>query len=147
MQQFLWAYINEDSPDHGKWTAASLTAARNLEHGPWFARRIHQWSCAFIEDEGDLPYSLYGTWSESIMADEDLQNGVSVHLQTLGKFICASDLQQYINQSDVQSRYGLKKSITLRTAQAWMHYLGYRWELVKNAQYEDGHEREDVVEY
>jgi hypothetical protein len=80
--------------------AASLAAARAFEHGPWFAWKLCQWSCAFIEDVTQLPYSIYGTWNQSVLDDEDLQQEVCTHLQAQGKYVSASDLQDYINQSN-----------------------------------------------
>jgi hypothetical protein len=40
-----------------------------------------------------------------------------------------------------------KKKISLRTAQRWLHAMGWRYGRKKNGMYIDGHEREDVVEY
>ncbi|KXN84624.1 hypothetical protein AN958_12229 [Leucoagaricus sp. SymC.cos] len=112
MQLFLWLYIDEKLPHHGAWTAALEVAAFCQEHGVWFAHQLQQWSFAFIES-GDLPYNIYGTWNKSMLDDEDLQNEIMAHLQSLGKYISVSDLQEYINRSDVQAQFGIKKKISL----------------------------------
>ncbi|KXN90362.1 hypothetical protein AN958_04313, partial [Leucoagaricus sp. SymC.cos] len=112
IQLFLWIYIDEKSPHHGAWTAASEVAAFCQEHGVWFACQLRQWSFAFIES-GDLPYNIYGTWNKSMLDDEDLQNEITAHLQSLRKYISASDLQEYINRSDVQAQFGMMKKISL----------------------------------
>jgi hypothetical protein len=39
------------------------------------------------------------------------------------------------------------KSISLRTAQRWLHRNGWRYGRRRNGMYVDGHERDDVVAY
>lgn len=146
MRQFLWAYTSPDSASYGKWIPSSLAIANTLERGPWFSRKLRQWCSTFIKD-GNLPWSIYGTWSKSILDDENLQQELFDHLLSVGKFISATDVQEYMSRQEVQTRYGCKKGISLRTAQYWLHKLGYRWRKEPSGQYVDGHEREDVVDY
>ena len=44
MKQFMWTYINPDSKLKGRWTAASLAMANNLEKGPAHARELREWT-------------------------------------------------------------------------------------------------------
>jgi hypothetical protein len=72
---------------------------------------------------------------------------LKLHLQSLGKYVRAQDILDYINVVENRNRLGLKKTISLRTAQRWMGRLGYRWKKEPKGQYSDGHERDDVVYY
>ncbi|KAI6101837.1 hypothetical protein F5141DRAFT_1190105 [Pisolithus sp. B1] len=44
-------------------------------------------------------------------------------------------------------QHSLNRTISLSTAQRWLHKLGYRWKKEKWGQYSDGHEHDDVVHY
>ena len=48
---------------------------------------------------------------------------------------------------ETMAQFGLKKPISLATAQWWMKHLDYRWTTNPSGQYIDGHERKDVVDY
>ena len=79
--------------------------------------------------------------------DEELSDEIQIHLQSVGKYACAQDIVEFSKDNDVQKRYGFTKPICLTTAKHWMSLLGYRWGKEPKGQYQDGHEREDVVEY
>ena len=147
MQRFLWRYIDFNSEFYNKWMAASLDTARSSECGVWFARRLREWSSAFIEDEDNLPFNIYRTWNESQLEDEDLKQGILIHLQEIGKYISAMDLVRYTNREDVQRRYKMKKGISERTARNWFSRRDYRFTVEPSGQYVDGHESDDVVDY
>ncbi|KAF9502913.1 hypothetical protein BS47DRAFT_1374511 [Hydnum rufescens UP504] len=120
------------------WTQSSLIAAKAAGKGPWLACRVREWTRAFIMDRNALPSNIYGQWRVSALADEDLASEIHLHLQSKGKFIAAID---------VKSRFGLTKTISLRTAQQWMKVMQYRWQKQPQGQYVDGHERVDVIAY
>lgn len=67
MKQFMWTYINPDSELKGRWTAASLATANNLEKGPAHARKLREWTQAFIDNREDLPVNPYGAWTKSVI--------------------------------------------------------------------------------
>ena len=73
MQQFLWAYVNPISETYDKWSMSSLAAATALEKGPWFARRLREWTIGFVGDNDNLPLNVYGTSNKSRLDDEDLR--------------------------------------------------------------------------
>ena len=147
MKRFLWNYTNTASRFYEKWIAASIDTARASEKGPWFARRLREWSSAFINNYEVLPFNVYGTWNKSRLDDEDLRQELSVHLQSIGKYISAMDIVRYLDQPEVKARHGIKKTITERTARNWLKTMGYRWKLEPCGQYVDGHERKDVTDY
>ncbi|PBK91168.1 hypothetical protein ARMGADRAFT_857619, partial [Armillaria gallica] len=82
-----------------------------------------------------------------ILEDEDLADEIHMHLQGLGKYIKAQDIINYLAQPSIQARLRTKKTISLRTAQNWMHRMQYRWKKEPKGMYSDGHERDDVVDY
>ncbi|TFK89911.1 hypothetical protein K466DRAFT_574542 [Polyporus arcularius HHB13444] len=138
----LWYYA-----DGYPWKYSSQLAVEVHDQGGYMARQVRKWTRAFIEDRHQLPVSFANTWNTSVLDNEDFEQALLVHLQGLGKYICAADIVAYLAQDNVQERFGLTDTISLSTAQAWMHGLGYRWKKSPNGQYVDGHEREDVVHY
>ncbi|KAF9506364.1 hypothetical protein BS47DRAFT_1374139 [Hydnum rufescens UP504] len=129
------------------WTQSSLIAAKAAGKGPWLACRVREWTRAFIMDRNALPSNIYGQWRVSALADEDLASEIHLHLQSKGKFIAAIDVICYLDTPEVKSRFGLTKTISLRTAQQWMKVMQYRWQKQPQGQYVDGHERVDVIAY
>ncbi|KAH7903859.1 hypothetical protein BJ138DRAFT_1019952, partial [Hygrophoropsis aurantiaca] len=135
MCSFLWTFsdVDVDGNAHarnklgGKWMASSLQTAHGLMKGPWLARNLRKWSKMYINDRNNLPIHLYGMSSVSRIEDESLAAEIQVHLQSIGKFIKAMDIVQYIADPEVRKRHGLKRPISLATAQRWMKKLDYRW--------------------
>lgn len=77
----------------------------------------------------------YGTSHSTILTDEDISSTIKTHLQEKAKdgYIRAQDIVDFVS--------------TLRTAQRWLKYFGWRYGKIKKGMYIDGHEREDVVQY
>ena len=145
----MWTYINPDSELKGRWTAASLATASNLEKGLAHARKLREWTRAFIDDRKDLPVNPYGAWTESVIDKyPEIAQELHAHLQGIGKFVKAMDIVDFMDTPEMWLRSGLKKWIDISTAQRWMRKLDYRWTYSElKGQYVDGHEREDVVNY
>ena len=146
MEAFLWAYVD---PEHGKeWIDASLHTAQTFQKGPHMARKLREWSRLYINDRKQIPANPYGSWNTSLLfRHEDLSTEIKMHLQSIGKYIRAQDIVDYLDRPKVKARLKLKKTISLATAQRWMHEMGYRWTKQPSGQFVDGHEREDVVAY
>jgi hypothetical protein len=143
MEYFLRAFVNGKS-----WSTAALHTAQFIGKGPYMSRKVRQWSKAYILDHENLPLSKCGgTWTKSRIADEDLKEEILTHLQSLGKYVTATAVIDYLKRSDVMQRYRLTKSISTVTAERWMKACGFRWTVGRGGQYVDGHEREDVVFY
>ena len=51
-----------------------------------------------------------------------------------------------ISEDDNPKEVKKSESIRARTAQNWLHKLGFSWKDVKKSVFLDGHEREDVIE-
>ena len=103
------------------------------------------WTKAFIQDHDAIPVTPFGFWATSALDDEDLSVELQLHLQTIGKYIQAEDICDYLQDPAVLDQWGLKKPVLLATAKLWMKKLGYRWMRNFRGQYVDGHEWEDVV--
>jgi hypothetical protein len=147
MQRFLWAYIDVNSPYFNKWMAASLDVALLAEKGLWFVWRLCEWTSAFMQDAGNLPLNIYGTWNKSWIDNEGLKQELYAHLQSIRIYILAMDVVEYMAQPDVQKCYGMKKGITEMTTRNWLCRIGFRWTLEPSGQYVDGHEQADVIHY
>jgi hypothetical protein len=145
MRKFLWKYISGNST--AQWGSASLETAHDHKRGAHHARLLWEWTHAYIVDRSDLPKNTYGTWKTSMLDDEDLARTIHLHLQSLGPWIRAQDVVDFVNTQETQAKFRLKKSISLSTATWWMKRLGYRWTLALGGQYVDGHERKDIVDY
>jgi hypothetical protein len=145
MRMLLWAYVDPKNPR--TWTKASDHAAQAYEKSGHTARLLRKWTRSFVEDREDLPINLYGSWNVSLLDKGTLAEDIHLHLQSIGKYVRAQDVVDYLAQSEVQQRQGLKNTISLATAQRWMHMMDFRWTKSPSGQYVDGHEREDVVTY
>ncbi|KAJ7657126.1 hypothetical protein B0H17DRAFT_840818, partial [Mycena rosella] len=115
--------------------------------GAWMSRRIREWVIAFAKDESNLPTAEYGKFNASLLEDEDLAQEIHLHLQTLGPYVSAQDVVNYMSSDEMKTRLNLKHGISLRTAQRWMKRMEYRWTSEPKGMYSDGHEREDVVDH
>ncbi|KIK12901.1 hypothetical protein PISMIDRAFT_32293, partial [Pisolithus microcarpus 441] len=82
----------------------------------------------------------------SCIENEEFAADIKLHLQSQGKYSCAMNIVNYLEDPVIQKWHGLKKTVSLLTAQRWLHKLGYRWKKEKCGQYSDGHEC-SAVEY
>ncbi|KAJ7193830.1 hypothetical protein GGX14DRAFT_322720, partial [Mycena pura] len=124
MLSFLRLYAGSG---YAGWGRAADTIAKSAGKGFWMSRRIRQWVLAFMKDETDLPHAQYGKFNASILEDEDLSEEIHLHLQSLGEYISAQDVVDYMGSEDMKKRLNLKHGISLRTAERWMKRMEYRW--------------------
>lgn len=128
------------------WIISSQQAAAIAGRSPnWMARRLWEWTHAFLQDPTDLPKHEYGKFNASILEDEPCTRNFSS--PSKGKYVCAMDIVWFLDTAKMKERLNLKKSISERMARRWMNKMGYHWKKEPKAQYKDGHEREDVVAY
>lgn len=103
-----------------------LQTAQFIRKGSYISRKVKKWSKSYIIDCENLPLAKYGgEWTKSQINDEDLKKELLVHLQSLGKYIFAMDIVNYLAQSDVQQCFKLTKTVSLVTAQCWMGNCGF----------------------
>ena len=103
MKQFMWAYINPKSGYTGQWQATLLKTADNLEKGLALAKNLRAWTRAFIADRKDLPVNPYGTWNEAIIDKHpEIAQEIHTHLQSIGKFVKAMDLVNFMDTPEMQ---------------------------------------------
>ena len=148
VKMMLWLFVSKPkhAPRKSGWIAALLKTAHAHQMSVHTAKKIRLWCRAFLRDR-ELPLNLYGIWNVSMLRKGELAQELHMHLQTLGKWVRAQDIVDYLRRQDVTTRHSLKRVISLRTAQLWMHAMDYRWTKSPSGQYVDGHEREDVVTY
>ncbi|KAJ7107697.1 hypothetical protein C8R44DRAFT_637271, partial [Mycena epipterygia] len=147
IRSHLAQYTHPNSATYGKWGLSARQAAIGAGRDVYCARRFANLSREYIASRKVLPINPYGTWKQSMLADEDLANDVREHLQELGKFITADKLVDYLSREDVMDKHGLDRKISVRTARRYLHELGYRFKSEKKGQFSDGHERDDVIYY
>lgn len=88
-----------------------------------------------------------------MLEDEDFAQLIQLHLQEIAKdgYIRALDIVDFLAQPEMQQKLeeagAKKRTISLRTAQHWLHNMGWRYARKKNGMYIDGHERPDIVDY
>lgn len=141
MQSLYSQYI-----ENGDWIKSSEIVVQIFLCKPSRARALRRWARAYIDDR-TLPYQQYGLHTKSLIDNEAFKTELCAYLQSVGKYVCSKDIIKYLEDEDVQERYGLQKTISLSTAKEWMSRLQYRWGKGPKGQYVDGHEREDVVKY
>jgi hypothetical protein len=138
------------------WREASLIAAKSQGKGTYHARNIRTWIHQYLSSgkEDTLPLHCYGQSRSTILADEDLAETIKLHLhavQSKKKYIRALDIVDFIAtpemQAKLQARNVKKRSISLRSAQRWLHHFGWQYGRLRKGMYIDGHERADVVAY
>lgn len=150
---FLNHYTAEGSPVRGRWTeAAKLTVQGRF--GGKLGRYHRDLLCAraraYIRDRTNVPYNPFGKWNTSrIDALDGLREEIESYLESVGRYVHAVHLYEFMNRSDVQQRYSMDGGISLATAKRWMSDdLDFRWSPTGyRGMYEDGHERPDVVAY
>lgn len=147
MQSMLSFYTNRLSKTYGHWAASSIQAAVSHSKGLYTARVYRTLVRAYIADREILPVNPYGSWNTTMLADENVTTDVLNFLQSLGDEITAEKLMNLLNEPEFRVRHGITKMSSLRTAQRYLHILGYRFGSPKAGQYVDGHEREDVKEH
>ncbi|KAG1856322.1 hypothetical protein C8R48DRAFT_749228 [Suillus tomentosus] len=121
MWDFLWLYTNVVAGD-------GLSPA-NPVGGHW-THAADQAACKKI----------------SHIYDESLAANLKLHLQSIGKFVCAQDLVEYLSIPEHQACHSFTKTISQRTAQRWMNHLGFHWRKEPNGRHCDGHKWEDVTQ-
>ena len=133
---------------HGRWIEASRYVAVTKDRGIYHGKALRRWIHAFIADPTSLPTNNWGSGNVSRLDTEDgLHEELRTHLQTIGKYVKAEDLVEYLGRHDTKAKYGATISISITTARRWMARLNYFWTDTPSGQYVDGHERPDVVEY
>ncbi|KIL57925.1 hypothetical protein M378DRAFT_188351 [Amanita muscaria Koide BX008] len=147
IRTMLNLYTGEKSETKGSWTKSSGVAVQSLGKQPGHGRTLRKCARLFVLGHS-IPKNPYRTWTKSRLdADSNLGHDVQLHLQSIGKYVHAQDIVDYLKQQDVQEKYGLTSSIALATAKRWMQKFDYRWVQNHKGQYVNGHEREDVVNY
>ena len=145
MLAFLHFYTCGDGT---MWHAAFLLAAVASGKGSGLAHSLRVWTWEFLEDNDQLPVSLYGKHNSSRLLDEDLAEEIHEHLKSLGKkYLRAMDIVWYLEQPEVKVRLKLKKTPGERTTCRWMHAMQYQYGKAPDGMFVDGHERKDVVAY
>ncbi|KAK2460996.1 hypothetical protein APHAL10511_006988 [Amanita phalloides] len=140
VQTLLNLFTDVGSSTYDRWMASSFLATTSLRKKCGHARKLHKCARDFI-NEGKIPENSYGSWVKAkVEADEDLAQELKLYLQSVGKYVKAQDLVQYMKQPDVQAKYGMEKPISLSTAKKWMEKLDYHWVQNHKGQYVDGHE-------
>lgn len=126
MEIFLRTFKTTDLRQRRSWQAASLHARPIWKR---IVRRAppRQWTHSFIEDRERLSVNLYVTWNVSLLDEGELAQELFAHLQSVSEYVSAQNVVDYLARHDVQERYDLTRTISLTTAQRWMHLMDYRW--------------------
>jgi hypothetical protein len=134
------------------WREASLIAAKAQGHGVNHARNLRTWIHQFLGSE-KLPFHRHGRLHGTVLEDEDFAHAIHLHLSGIAKtgYIRAQDIVDFMQTKEMREKLdeigAKKKQISIRTAQRWLHKMGWRYGRKRNGMYVDGHEREDIVQY
>ena len=145
IETILSLYTSPDSELYGRWGASSKHAAISMCRGRYCARVLRRMARQYIADRSVLPENPFGKWNSSLLMNEDLCQELGLFLRELGKDITALKVQVYLHDPNVMIKHGITKKVSLRTAQQYLHAMGFQWTSAPKGQYVDGHERGDVV--
>ncbi|CEL54032.1 hypothetical protein RSOLAG1IB_11564 [Rhizoctonia solani AG-1 IB] len=125
----------------------SLTAAVVFGWGEWAAQQVRKWIREYQRD-GNMPTNAYGTWNESVMEDEDLSAAIQDWVRDKGKYVQACNIIDFFGATAAEQYSRLVDQLpSLRTAQQWMHRMGYSWSKEHWGQFADRHKRDNVKHY
>lgn len=80
----------------------------------------------FIANHDNMPYNNYGTWNETALEnDKAFAQEVHMHLQSVGKYVWAMDLVDFLDMKEMSAQTGHKKRIDVTMAQRWMKKFNY----------------------
>lgn len=128
---------------------ASQLLSTSLKKGLYHARLIRSWANQWLT-AGELAESRRGKYTrvKSLIEDEDTKAQITRYLR-MNKLTV--DLKQFIQfvKNEVIPWAGIsgQKTISEKTARAWLHEVGWEYKKRTKGIYFDGHERDDVVEY
>ena len=100
------------------WQEASMVVLKSQSQGPNHAQNIHTWIHHYLHHQ-KLPLHHYGTFSSSVLNDEDFAQEIQLHLLKVAKngYVYAQDVVDYVLQTEVQESLSVKKrTISLKTA-------------------------------
>ncbi|KAJ7741568.1 hypothetical protein DFH07DRAFT_964918 [Mycena maculata] len=144
---FLSLYTDKESKTRGEWTASSVQAAVSRGKGKG-GRDGHARGIRERARNPSLQVNPFGTWAKSkLETHPELAEELKEHLVSIGKYVQARDIVDFLNRPDMQTKHNISESIHISTAQRWMHALKFRWVKNHKGQYVDGHERADVVQF
>ncbi|KAJ7201409.1 hypothetical protein GGX14DRAFT_400169 [Mycena pura] len=95
------------SAGYSGWTTHSeAVASSSGKDGSktWLGRRIREWAINFCEDHTNIPRHKYGQFNSSILSDKDIADDIHLHLQSLGKWVSAKSIVDYVATPEFQAR-------------------------------------------
>ena len=136
----------------GKIAASVEVASTHFRHrnATSQGRKIRLWADHFLAHQ-ELPVYRQGCHvkTPSLVNDEDVSTACRTWLRSQRPdLICGASFANWI-RSDLHIILSLHNPVQIsdRTAVRWMHELGLSYNEFKRGVYNDGHEREDVVQY
>ncbi|EJD33398.1 hypothetical protein AURDEDRAFT_140635 [Auricularia subglabra TFB-10046 SS5] len=147
MMTLLMHYTNPKSAAHGHWMLSSKAAVDGLCKGERWEKSLRGQAREYIADRDLLRTNPYGLTNCSMLElCPKLRKELKAHIDSIGKYVQARDVQDYMARQDVQARHGTL-SIVLTTAQSWMDEMEFKYRSKHKELYKDGHERPDVKEH
>jgi hypothetical protein len=126
-------------------TCSIISASLQGFKGKSRARNVRTWIHNLIHFDR-LPYHGYMGNTHSMLDNEEFLQGLQMFLlETVkGRPIHAEDMVTYVASEEVQQDFGWIK-ICACTGARWLMKLGWRYGLMKNSMFSNGHERIDVI--
>ncbi|TFK57980.1 hypothetical protein BDN72DRAFT_907226 [Pluteus cervinus] len=91
------------------WIAASLKTAASLGRGPYYAKQLRLWTQAYIKDHKNLPAPHYPQqFGRSLLSNKEFTQMLEAHLQSLGPYLCAKDIVDYVKRPEIMAKLKLK---------------------------------------
>ncbi|KAF5337676.1 hypothetical protein D9758_013007 [Tetrapyrgos nigripes] len=145
-------YLDDTHPC--TWTKASRLAAIASGHNLFYAQNIRSWIHLFLS-RAELPLLHYPKFRPKMLDDEDFQHHLKVYLLEKaateeGGYVSGRNVVEFLQEPSTKAwvekhHPGSKTDISVRTGERWLVGMVWRFGERKRKQYEDGHERPDVV--
>ena len=98
----MWRFINPDSREFNSWEAGSKSSAADLEHGDYQAHKLREWTQAFTSNCENLPMNKNRHFQLTLIdKDESLVQELHLHLQSIGKYVKAEDIMNFLNSDEM----------------------------------------------
>lgn len=150
--------LAEKAPPNAKgiWQQASIKTSQLLRHTKQGSKKprerracdLRKWIREFISDQEEVPICKWQTLGWLLIDDKDFSLEIHAHLQSLKPDKVKSEaIVHFLDNPEMLQHLHRTKTISIPTAQKWMHKMNYHWTYDPKGQDVDGHEREDVVNY
>jgi hypothetical protein len=107
------------------WVVVLELFARAAGKGPRLAQHLRKWVRVMINNSQGLLTHYYGKHSASALDHKDIRKEIILHLQSLGPYLLARDMVQFVATPQMRAQLELLWPIPKSTARPWLRRIGF----------------------